>query len=56
MFYFVEHARENVRAHLWRIMADDKDFQMKIQCIGQLVGDLENILDPEARASAKTLV
>lgn len=37
-------------------MADDKDFQMKIQRIGQLVGDLENILDPEARASAKTLV
>jgi len=37
-------------------MADDKDFQMKIQRIGQLVGDLENIVDPEARASAKALV
>jgi Fe-S cluster biogenesis protein NfuA len=37
-------------------MADDKDFQMKIQRIGQLVGELENIVDPEARASAKALV
>ena len=37
-------------------MADDKDFQMKIQRIGELVGELENIVDPEARASAKALV
>ncbi len=37
-------------------MADDKDFQMKIQRIGQLVGELENIVDREARASAKALV
>src|SRR5579863_9056118 len=37
-------------------MADDKDFQMKIQRIGQLVGELENIADPEARAGAKALV
>jgi Fe-S cluster biogenesis protein NfuA len=37
-------------------MADDKDFQLKVQRIGELVGELENIADPEARASAKTLV
>lgn len=37
-------------------MRDEKDFQMKIQRIGQLVGALENIPDPEARASAKALV
>ena len=37
-------------------MAEDKDFQMKIQRIGQLVGELENIADPEARAGAKALV
>ena len=36
-------------------MADDKDFQLKVQRIGELVGELENI-DPEARASAKALV
>ena len=37
-------------------MPDDKDFQIKVQRIGELVGDLENIADPEARASAKALV
>jgi Fe-S cluster biogenesis protein NfuA len=37
-------------------MADDKNFQIKIQRIGQLVGELENIVDPEARAGAKALV
>jgi Fe-S cluster biogenesis protein NfuA len=37
-------------------MPNDKDFQIKIQRIGELVGDLENIADPEARASAKALV
>ena len=37
-------------------MADDKDFQVKVQRIGELVGELENIADPEARASAKALV
>ncbi|MFY9905560.1 MAG: NifU family protein [Terriglobales bacterium] len=37
-------------------MQDDKDFQMKVQRIGQLVGELENIADAEARASAKALV
>jgi Fe-S cluster biogenesis protein NfuA len=37
-------------------MADDKDFQIKIQRIGELVRDLENIADPESRASAKALV
>ena len=37
-------------------MADDKDFQLKVQRIGELVGELEKIADPEARASAKALV
>jgi Fe-S cluster biogenesis protein NfuA len=37
-------------------MADDKDFQIKVQRIGELVGELENIADPEARAGAKALV
>jgi len=37
-------------------MADHKDFQIKVQRIGELVGELENIADPEARASAKALV
>jgi Fe-S cluster biogenesis protein NfuA len=37
-------------------MADDKDFKLKVQRIGELVGELENITDPEARASAKALV
>ena len=37
-------------------MADDKDFQIKVQRIGELVGELENIADPEARASANALV
>jgi Fe-S cluster biogenesis protein NfuA len=37
-------------------MPDDKDFQVKVQRIGELVGDLENIADPETRASAKALV
>jgi Fe-S cluster biogenesis protein NfuA len=37
-------------------MPDDKDFQAKVQRIGELVGELENIKDAEARASAKALV
>src|SRR5579863_6632700 len=37
-------------------MADDKDFLGKIQRIGGLVSELENIEDPEARVSAKALV
>ena len=37
-------------------MPEDKDFQVKVQRIGELVGELENIADPESRASAKTLV
>lgn len=42
----------------WReqFMQDDKDFQLKVQRIGQLVGELENIADAESRASAKALV
>jgi Fe-S cluster biogenesis protein NfuA len=37
-------------------MADDKDFQTKVQRIGELVRGLENIADPEARTGAKALV
>ena len=37
-------------------MPDDKNFQVKVQRIGELVGELENIRDAEARASAKALV
>ena len=37
-------------------MRDDKDFQVKVQRIGELVAGLENIADAEARASAKALV
>jgi Fe-S cluster biogenesis protein NfuA len=37
-------------------MADDREFQHKVQRIGELVGELENIGDAESRASAKALV
>jgi Fe-S cluster biogenesis protein NfuA len=37
-------------------MPDDKDFQTKVQRIGELVRELETITDPESRASAKALV
>jgi len=37
-------------------MPDDKDFQLKVQRIGELVGALENIGDAETRSSAKALV
>jgi Fe-S cluster biogenesis protein NfuA len=37
-------------------MPDDKDFQAKIQRIGELVRTLEDIPDAESRTSAKTLV
>ncbi len=37
-------------------MPDDKDFQVKVQRIGELVAELENISDAESRASAKALV
>jgi Fe-S cluster biogenesis protein NfuA len=37
-------------------MPDDKDFQVKVQRIGELVAELENIADPESRASAKALL
>lgn len=36
-------------------MADDKDLQARIQRIGTLVGEMENIAQPELRASAKAL-
>ena len=36
-------------------MADDKEFQARIQRIGTLVGEMENIAHPELRASAKAL-
>jgi len=45
--------RKNERV---RTMPDDKDFQLKVQRIGELVGELEKITNPEARASAKALV
>jgi Fe-S cluster biogenesis protein NfuA len=38
------------------LMADDRDFQVKVQRIGELVRGLEDIADPEARAGAKALV
>jgi Fe-S cluster biogenesis protein NfuA len=37
-------------------MADDKEFQAKVQRISELVSGLENIENPETRASAKALV
>lgn len=37
-------------------MADDKDFQVKVQRIGELVAGLDAIADAESRASAKALV
>jgi len=37
-------------------MPDDKDFQVKVQRIGELVAELESITEPEARAGAKALV
>ncbi len=37
-------------------MPEDKDFQVKVQRIGELVGELDKIADPESRASAKALV
>jgi len=37
-------------------MQEDKDFQVKVQRIGELVGELDKITDPESRASAKALV
>jgi Fe-S cluster biogenesis protein NfuA len=37
-------------------MPEDKDFQAKIQRIGELVGQLENITDPESKASVKALM
>jgi Fe-S cluster biogenesis protein NfuA len=37
-------------------MADDKEFQAKVERIGELVAALENIADAEARAGAKALV
>ncbi len=37
-------------------MTDSKDFQAKVQRIGELVGHLDDIAEPEARASAKALV
>src|SRR6202453_2685163 len=35
---------------------EEKDFQTKVQRIGELVGQLEKVSDPESRACAKTLV
>lgn len=37
-------------------MSDDREFQTKVQRIGELVSGLENIADEEAKLSAKALV
>ena len=37
-------------------MANEKDFLGKVQYVGELVRELENITNPEARVSAKALV
>jgi Fe-S cluster biogenesis protein NfuA len=37
-------------------MPKDKDFHIRVERIGELVGGLENIADAEARAGAKALV
>lgn len=37
-------------------MADDNGFQLKVQRIGELVGELEKITDEEIRAGAKALI
>lgn len=37
-------------------MADDKDFQKRIQRISSLVGELDSVADPAARAAAKQLL
>ena len=37
-------------------MTDDKDFQNRVQKIGQLVHDLETVADPAARSATKELV
>ena len=37
-------------------MADEKDFQQRVQRIGELVQELEAIADPAVRAAAKELV
>jgi Fe-S cluster biogenesis protein NfuA len=37
-------------------VTDDKDFQNRVQKIGQLVRDLETVADPAARAATKELV
>jgi Fe-S cluster biogenesis protein NfuA len=37
-------------------VADDKDFQKRIQRIGSLVGELDSVVDPAARAAAKQLL
>ena len=52
------HSFEFSDKEFLKIMANDnnKDFQLKVQRIGELVRDLENIADPESRVSAKALV
>lgn len=39
-----------------RIVIDEKDFQQRVQKIGDLVRDLETMADPASRAAAKQLV
>ena len=47
---------ENFKIGFATTMSNEKDFQTKVQRIGELVAELENIADPEARVSAKALV
>jgi len=37
-------------------VADDKDFQKRVQRIGSLVAELDSVVDPAARAAAKQLL
>jgi Fe-S cluster biogenesis protein NfuA len=37
-------------------VADDKDFQQRVQRIGSLVGELDSVVDPAGRAAAKQLL
>ncbi len=37
-------------------MAEDRDFQKRVQRIGELVGELDMVTDPAARAACKGLV
>ena len=38
------------------VLVDEKDFQKRVQRIGELVDELETIADPAARTTAKRLM